>query len=233
MAEVKMDMTEYELLKENKKLLEDALKKERELQVQIEKLTKEKIEALEASKYRVTKIIKTENIDRVYIKRNVEESINAFHRIIRSTLNSNSVRTSAFEFTYNELIDAIFVKKSVGSNPIIEVTTHGFDDIKAEIREELKNNRDEKDKEKLDHADIVIKESESLRKENTILQTEKNSLVNINRELVVTNDVLTKEYNIIENNNNKILEIKKLLNRSNINIFNIFGILNKITTILR
>ena len=69
MAEIKMDISEYEIMKENKKLLENSLEKERELQKQIKKLTDEKVKALADAKMKVVKISRTEVTEHLMRKR--------------------------------------------------------------------------------------------------------------------------------------------------------------------
>ena len=69
MAKIEMDISEYEIMKENKKLLEDSLNKERELQKQVEQLTKDKIKALEDAKMKVVKITKSEVTEHLLRKR--------------------------------------------------------------------------------------------------------------------------------------------------------------------
>ncbi len=69
MAEIKMDISEYEIMKENKKLLENSLEKERELQEQIKKLNDEKTKVLENAKMKVVKISRTEITEHLMRKR--------------------------------------------------------------------------------------------------------------------------------------------------------------------
>jgi len=59
MAKIEMDISEYDIMRENKKLLEDSILKQKELQSQINLLTQEKIKALEDAKMKVIKISKS------------------------------------------------------------------------------------------------------------------------------------------------------------------------------
>lgn len=70
-----MDISEYEIMKENKKLFEDSLNKERELQKQIEQLTKDKINALEDAKMKVVKISKSEVTEHLLCNRSDENYV--------------------------------------------------------------------------------------------------------------------------------------------------------------
>ena len=56
MAKIEMDISEYEAMKENKRLLEDSLKNERGLQEQIKKLSEEKTKALEDAKMKALEL---------------------------------------------------------------------------------------------------------------------------------------------------------------------------------
>ena len=58
MAQIKMDVSEYETMKENAKLLQISLEREKELQAKIEALDKEKIKVLEDAKMQVIHIKK-------------------------------------------------------------------------------------------------------------------------------------------------------------------------------
>ena len=53
MAEIKMDISEYEIMKENKTLLENALKREKQLNNEIKKLHEEKIQTFEDAKHKI------------------------------------------------------------------------------------------------------------------------------------------------------------------------------------
>ena len=68
MAEIKMDVTEYELMKDKARLLEESLKREKELNGQIAKLKDEKIQALEDAKYKVVTVTKTEHTEHTLAK---------------------------------------------------------------------------------------------------------------------------------------------------------------------
>lgn len=59
MAKIEMDVSEYEAMKENKKLLEDSLKRERELQDSIKKLNDEKLKAYEEAQCKIVQYVNT------------------------------------------------------------------------------------------------------------------------------------------------------------------------------
>lgn len=68
MAKIEMDVSEYEIMKENKKLLEDALKRERELQASIKQLNDEKIKAYEEASMKVVKYVNTNITEHLVVK---------------------------------------------------------------------------------------------------------------------------------------------------------------------
>ena len=78
MSKVNMDMTEYEALKKNGRLLEDALKHERVLKDQIESLHKEKVQALEDAKMKVVRVERREVTE--HLMRTHESGPESCHR---------------------------------------------------------------------------------------------------------------------------------------------------------
>lgn len=66
MAEVKLDISEYELMKENAKLLQDSLDREKKLSSEIDSLKEEKIQALIDNEKVVTIIKKTSIKEELY-----------------------------------------------------------------------------------------------------------------------------------------------------------------------
>lgn len=145
MAKIEMDISEYEIMKENKKLLENSLEKERGLQQRIEQLNKEKIEALEEAKMKVVKISKVETMEHVLVKRDFEDIwgrmreflLNSFHNNPHQGLLTNRV-DSYLQSEGRKLIDICFEKTSSSLFSEPTITTHGLDEIKKELSEKLK-----------------------------------------------------------------------------------------------
>lgn len=222
MAEIKMDISEYEAMKENKALLENSLKKERELQEQIKKITDEKTKMLEESSKRVVKIIKTEKREHLLNKRPDK------NYVYRSFLDTIGVNWRALppipDYINTDLLaDVFFEKVTTFSHPIVETTTHGLDEIKNEIREDLLSKIDSDTKEKLKYADeTIIKNNELIVKINE-LEVHSENVVKHNKSLLTQIEHLqslldcsiTENKKIISENSNlkKIGEdVTKLVN---------------------
>ncbi len=140
MAKIEMDISEYEVMKENRKLLENSLEKERGLQEQIKKLNDEKTKALEDAKMKVVKISKTEVTERLlrkkedtYIWRELFNLLGLDYRTLPKI--PDYIHT-------DHLIKVFFERATSHSTPCEETTTHGLDEIKAEIRSDLKSKMD-------------------------------------------------------------------------------------------
>ena len=197
MAEIKMDISEYELLKENKKLLEESLKKERELQATIDKLSKEKIKALEDAKMKVIKIVRNESTEYLMQKRDNYHVVHQL-RMMLSRPDSSGYRTID-SMNFQDFGDMLFEKvKSYSIEPKEEITTCGLDEVKAEIRKDLESKIDSNTKKKLDDADVALtKLSELLKENDESLKLIKTLNYTIN-ELTKVNENAVKEINILK-----------------------------------
>lgn len=192
MAQIKMDISEYEIMKDNKKLLEDSLNRERELQKQVESLNNEKIKALEDAKMKVVKITKTEHTEILLQKKPVNLIIQQLYEIARSFnyYSSNSSNEALYK-----VIEEFYTKQVVTDYPTIETTTHGLDDIIAELRKELQESIDKDVQEKLkllpkiqkEHKEAILQNKE-LNSSNDNLQQE---LKTTHKALQILSDRLT------------------------------------------
>lgn len=223
MAEIKMDVSEYEAMKEKERLLKDSLKKERELQKVIENLTKEKLQALETAKMKVIKIKRVETRDFIIAKR-VDAT-----RVVRDLLISlgiNIPRSMSFpSFGYGEvdidrLRDVFFEHGRTYSVPNVEETTiHGLDEITAEIKEDLKNSMDEQTKEKLKLAEETLEKNEKLVNGNSSLMKENRRLEESNKRFSKLIDTLSIEDKDKEDKLRRFEEIKSILEKG----YDLFG----------
>lgn len=189
MAQIKMDISEYEAMKENKKLLEASLENERKLQDEVKKLSEEKIKALEEAKMKVVKITKISKHEHVLVKRPDNNYI--FHKFM-NLLGINIPPHAIFpsNFNINELIDSFFEKQQSISQPCEEITTHGLDEIKSEIREDLKAQLNDDIKSKIERADKAL---------------------TLNNELLTKiENIESENYNLKLDNTNLMLEIREL-----------------------
>lgn len=164
MAKVEMDISEYEMMKENKKLLENSLEKERILQEEIKKLTDEKLKAYEDAKMKVVKTTTTEHNEYVMVKNNPHDIV----RKLGSLLGINGLNyfKTPSEFSIDNLISTFFTVVKTKSFPTTTVETVGLNEIKEDIRKELNGEINESIKTKLENYDKLLEENSNLVKEN-------------------------------------------------------------------
>jgi cell shape-determining protein MreC len=232
MAEIKMDVSEYEALKENKRLLEDSLKKERELHEQIKVLSDEKTKALEDAKMKVVKISRVENTEFLYTRAYDwrEKIISFLHSI---NLDYRSMMGVSFDNIDFQSLSLMFERtKSTFTSPDI-ITTHGLDEIKEEIREDLKKKMDGDIKNKLERAEEALLRDRELLEENEKLKHENNGLHKMNKELMKHNEEVLSELSLIKDCTKVIEELKVLLSNSKPGLFRNKKILNKVADIIR
>ena len=191
MAKVTMDDSEYELLKENKKLLENSLEKERSLQKEIETLNRDKIKALENANMRVVKINKSEIREFKLIKRDGNQAVNALYRYFRVV---DDLPSQAYNYdVIHNLIEQMFETVESISTPNEDITTHGLDEIKKELSDIIRADFEDdikKANEIKEHSyklnDEVIsfgKQIDNLNSINSILLDNETKLLKENKEL--------------------------------------------------
>lgn len=209
MAEVKMDLSEYQVLMENKRLLENSLEKERDLQEQIKKLTDEKTHALENAQMKVTKITRSERKDYLY-KKKLDQHIwvNLWSLL---GLDYRTLPKMPQDIHIDHLIGAFFDQITSISCPTVEVTTHGLDEIKAEIRTQLWDEMDEDTQRKIKDAESILYRNNELLKENNTLTQANERLNQLNSELLIMCNKATQYTSEVENNARIINYLRNLL----------------------
>ena len=228
MAKIEMDISEYEAMKENKKLLENSLEKERGLQDQIKKLTDEKTKALEDAKMKVVKISKTEVTEHLLRKR--EDTY--VWRELWNLIGVDYRRLPKMpEFINTDQLSNVFFQRVKSySMPYEEITTHGLDEIKAEIRNDLKAKMDDDTKRKIENAKVALSKNNELLKENKTLTTDNSSLAEKNKKLTERCDELTKKLIEFENGNELLGTVKDIL-KNGYGFWNKSKLLDKIISI--
>ncbi len=230
-----MDISEYEVMKENKRLLEESLKNERSLQEQIKKLSDEKTKALEDASMKVVKVTKhtkeevlmSKRLDNSYALREVFEMFglhyNFHHGIPRG-------------IDYKRLADIFFEKITVVSVPHEEITTHGLDEIKKEIRDELKASMDQETKDRLENAAKLEIKNAELVKLNLDLSAENHSILSGRKALVDRIDELEKinegHLKTIDKHGSKLIEIDTIL-ASGYDFWNKKSLLDRIIKVIK
>jgi len=229
MAQIKMDISEYESMKDNKKLLENSLEKERYLQEQIKKLTDEKTKTLEDAKMKVVKISRTEITEYLMRKRPDSYVWNELWRFLG--LDYRRLPEIPDYINTDNLINVFFEKVKSSSTPNEEITTHGLDDIKVEIRNDLKKKMDDETNRKIKNAETVLSKNNELLKENRTLVTDNNMLTEKNKNLTKLCDELTKKLIDIENDNKVLFYVKDTL-KNGYGFWNRSELLDKIISII-
>lgn len=231
MAKIEMDISEYEIMKENKKLLEDSLNKERELQKQVEQLTKDKIKALEDARMKVVKITKSEVTEHLLRKR-VDETY-VFSELLHVLGIDYRYLQHKPDFIHIDHLQNIFFEKVKSSSiPVEETITCGLDEIKVEIREELKAKMDDDIKRKIQNAETALTKNDELLKENKTLTNDNNLLIEKNKKLTEQCDELTKKLIDIENGNETLGKIKDLV-KNGYGVWNKSKIINSIISLVK
>lgn len=231
MAKIEMDISEYEVMRENKKLLEDSLKNERELQKQIEQLTKEKINVLEDAKMKVVKITKTE-VTECLLKKRVQDTHSWRQILMLLGVGSFNMPLNVPDpITMDRLQDVFFERTTAHSMPIKEVTLHGLDEIKKEIREELESKMDSDTKRKLKDAEKTTHQNYTLIEKNKKLNNSILLLTEVNKTLSTTFDNLTENVSKTKSEIEKLNKIKEIL-KNGIGIFNKSKLLVNINNII-
>jgi len=179
MAQVKMDASEYEEMKKNARLLEEALAEQKKLHEENKKLKEEKIKALEDAKMKVVKITKDVKVQHALTEKDPEMFLQDFSRAIgrlrriHSNSNSDFGIRSFSDFEFRQLLEGVpksrilhevrdcFYITELKEGETVETTTHGLDDIKAELRAEL----DKEYKEDIEKAREIESKHEEIPKE--------------------------------------------------------------------
>lgn len=184
MAKIEMDLSEYERIQENKRLLEDSLKNERNLKEEITKLQKEKIQALEDAKMKVIKIKKKESTEHLITHYDTDYEVNKILVRLKQLVYTSSNHIYEKNILY-DLYDILF-KKTTTCIIDDEITTHGLDEIKSELRIDIEKGINDDIKNKLKDAEKFQEEKYSIleklsksNKENSSLNIEIENLLNV------------------------------------------------------
>lgn len=158
MATIKLDISEYKLMEENKELLEQALKREEELHDKLEQSQQEKIDAMEANQKKVTIVEEITKTETCLVRRGAEETIERLlHRIRHYGRSGYGTWTAENELDY--IVSAFFEKTEAVGRPVKkEVTYQGLDEVTERIRKELMEQlRFDHEKHKLDLKQLAEK----------------------------------------------------------------------------
>lgn len=175
-----MDLSEYESMKKIEKLLEESLENERTLRKEVERLNGEKLKALEDAKMKIVKVSKIKASETVIQKR---LSINLLEALGISTFDSlDEMKEKLYCVNLFDIIYECFDIVKTSSPPQVEITTHGLEEVKGEIRQELESEI----KQKLKNGEIAMtklgelnKQLESAEKSRRNMEFDKNTIKDV------------------------------------------------------
>lgn len=239
MATVKIDISEWETMKSKERLLEDSLKREQELSSRINELKEEKIKALENAKMKVVKI--TKNQTKQFKLARVSNLTELKERLIRVIHSINGNVDYAAQPTTNNVydyLDNLFTTTTSIIEGVPEITLHGLDEIKAELREQAVKDIDEEYKDYKFKYLTLSKVNDKYKSEVDILRAAVKNLneeveryVELKEKYKSANNIRIKTNRVINEYNYYINNMVKLL--SSVNLFNYGTISNKIKTNLK
>jgi len=245
MAQIRMDVTEYNALLKVQANLEESLSREKELSRKVDSLQQEKIDLLENNKMKVT-IKNKRMVTQRYVASKTDMARELINQLIEYAKRIESMRglyrenrdVDAVEYYINQIFDKVSVETIEEDS---NVTMKGLDEVKAEITATLKKELDETTIKKLEFADTAMarqaadseqikslqKTVNSFSRDNSFLRKELDSLAKENEGLTEENDKLKKYQEIIE-------QIKSVIpNESVIGSWNKRDLLTKILTLIR
>ena len=212
MAQIKMDVSEYEALKENKRLLEESLENERELRQENKKLQQEKIEALQEAKKKVVKTTMAHKSETIYAKRPIPEIVRNINFFAETGRFKEDYRTGGRFLNPEDFFELMFERKSIETEPIVSsVTTHGLDEIKEEIREQIKKDIDAETKEKIERYDEKVNKIIELQKKCDELINQFNTETRLCNEYQKTNEELQDEVKELMEMQDRLTKVKEEL----------------------
>lgn len=229
-----MDLSEYERMQENKRLLEDSLKNERVLREEITKLQQEKLEVLEAAKMKVVKVNKTTKEESLLKLKYSKHELAYILKELQDLINGYGSFESNYERIINIMAEKFFKRINSSSDGLYSVTTYGLDEIKKELREEIIDSIDADIKRKLEDAKIFKTKEHEFKTTCSKLETQVSELTSSKNKLLKLldeKDVIIKSKEEIINSNtaliNSYMEVVK-----DYTIFNSYHILNKLKKVL-
>ena len=169
MATITMDASEYEALKKNISLLEEAKKKEAELSDEIKQLQQEKIQALKDAQHNVTIIKRSVKNELIYRRRSYKDIVSLLRNYFTFKEDSRSLVTYGHyeDPELDHIINICFEKSQ--TRDLVEdetITTRGFDEVKEEIKKDYIEKLSEQTKADLEKLIALESEHVKLLKSN-------------------------------------------------------------------
>lgn len=228
MAKIEMDLSEYERMMEVKTLLEQSLNNERDLKKEIQKLTDEKLKALEDAKMKVIKINRREVVEYPVQKRDSKTILSTVLLRLNPAMNLHNLP----DINLDDITDIFFEKsKIINENFNDEIITTGLDEITSELRESIKKELSEDYDETLKKANIDKKNVKKLEEELKLSNTSYEYLLEENEKLNNDKTELIKQKNKLNIENSKNSKFLENIIES-LDDFNIFNYKRKIKNVL-
>ena len=218
MATITMDASEYEALKKNISLLEEAKKKEAELSDEIKQLQQEKIQALKDAQHSVTIIKKSVKNELIYSRRRPSEIFS----LLREYFASGTLHRYPESSELDHIINICFQKSQ--TRDLVEdetITTRGFDEVKEEIKKDYIEKLSEQTKASLEKLITLESEHVKLLKSNKKIEDDNFRILS---ELRTYKE---KAYNYEQKFKDLKAEVKKIV-QSKWNVFNYLDNLQKL-----
>jgi len=182
MAKIEMDVSEYEIMNENKRLLEESLKNERELRDKISILEKEKQKTLENAQKKIVKtiVIKKQEValvskDSKTIWNNVLKDFSIFMDYnFHTNLN---IRDSYFG---QQFVNAFFDKQVIVDESETQTAFVGLNETKEEIKKQLLKEIQKEIIDKANSYDSLYSENKRLADTNVMLRKSVDNFKKIN-----------------------------------------------------
>ena len=218
MATITMDASEYEALKKNISLLEEAKKKEVELSDEIKQLQQEKIQALKDAQHNVTIIKRSVKNELIYKRRSTSEILS----LLREYFASGTLYRYPESPELDHIINICFQKSQ--TRDLVEdetITTRGFDEVKEEIKKDYIEKLSEQTKASLEKLITLESEHVKLLKSNKKIEDDNFRILS---ELPTYKE---KAFNYEQKFTNLKAEVREIV-QSKWNIFNYLNNLQKL-----
>lgn len=185
MAKITMDSSEWEAMKKNEKLLEEALLREQELGDKLEKAQEEKIQTLRNNEKSVTVVKQVHVNESLLCKVSIDHVMDRLNRLIISRQNSressmnhnrfhedNFLRSQSgfgyreYDYELREIQSLFYTSRNQirFDNDQESITYKGLDQVKAEIAQEYEDSMTKEHKAMIQSVGDMKKEISSLSK---------------------------------------------------------------------
>jgi hypothetical protein len=234
MATIEMDISEYDLMRENARLLEESVKSEKLLRKQLKQiheekeiLVQEKFKAYEEAKMSVAYIKRLITYEHRVGNSETTDDLYLINQKFYKWFNIRPNDSSLIRGFVNYILE-FYSKTTKSENVTEEIEYKGFDKVKNEIQTELENNLSKEIKEKIGkynklHKDftflnekketldeILLEANQEIKDLKTLLESKDVELLTVYEQSLFNQEILYKIYARIQDrglfNKNTILD---------------------------